>query len=161
MKETAVTGIRIGELLVEQGVLTQRQVQQILQLQHRSGRPFGDLAERLFAISPKAVEDAWVRQYTDLAGIAELDELEIDHRCLLLLSSRQAWQFHLLPLHYDRRGELQMATTADHLVRALNFSTRTIAHPVYMLVCEPDRLCAFLMRYYPVPGYIAQYAQML
>ena len=51
-------GIRIGQLLVEQGVLSDVQVQHILTVQKQSGRPFGDLAERLFGISPKCVEDA-------------------------------------------------------------------------------------------------------
>jgi len=51
-------GIQIGQLLIEQGVLTQTQVQHILKVQKMSHRPFGDLAERLYGISPKAVEDA-------------------------------------------------------------------------------------------------------
>ena len=50
-------GIQIGQLLVEQGVLTEEQVRHILQVQKMSHRPFGDLAERLFGINPKAVED--------------------------------------------------------------------------------------------------------
>ena len=40
-------GIQIGQLLVEQGVLTEAQVAHILTVQSASHRPFGDLAERL------------------------------------------------------------------------------------------------------------------
>ncbi|MDB5172225.1 MAG: hypothetical protein JWN51_998, partial [Phycisphaerales bacterium] len=36
-------GIQIGQLLVEQGVLTEAQVQHILKVQKISHRPFGDL----------------------------------------------------------------------------------------------------------------------
>ena len=59
-----MAGIRIGELLVEQGVLTQRQVEHILKIQKISNRPFGDLAERLYGIDAKAVEDCqtWLIQ---------------------------------------------------------------------------------------------------
>ena len=56
-------GIQIGQLLVEQGVLSAEQVEHILTVQRASHRPFGDLAERLFGIEPQAVEDAWVEQY--------------------------------------------------------------------------------------------------
>ena len=60
-------GIQIGQLLIEQGVLTAKQVEHILKVQKMSHRPFGDLAERLFGISPQAVEDAWVQQYLRIA----------------------------------------------------------------------------------------------
>jgi hypothetical protein len=61
-------GIQIGQLLIEQGVLTPTQVDHILKVQKISHRPFGDLAERLFGISPQAVEDAWVQQYMRMVG---------------------------------------------------------------------------------------------
>ena len=92
-----LAGIQIGELLVEQGVLTEAQVRHILQVQKVSNRPFGDLAERLFGIDPKAVEDAWVEQYLRMAVTVDLDDQEIDTDCLRLLNRRQAWQFRLLP----------------------------------------------------------------
>ena len=40
-------GIQIGQLLIEQGVLTETQVQHMLKVQKMSHRPFGDLAARL------------------------------------------------------------------------------------------------------------------
>jgi len=49
-------GIPIGQLLIEQGVLDERQVAHILRVQKESHRPFGDLAERLYGINPRAVE---------------------------------------------------------------------------------------------------------
>ncbi len=76
-------GIQIGQLLVEQGALTQAQVDHILKVQKVSQRPFGDLAERLYGINPKAVEDAWVQQYLRIHGVnVDLDEVEIDTECL-------------------------------------------------------------------------------
>ena len=150
------TGIQIGQLLVEQGVLSETQVQHILKVQKMSHRPFGDLAERLYGISPKAVEDAWVEQYLRVAGVVDLDEVQIDTECLRLLNRRQAWQFHLLPL--ARRPELEMATTADGLVRSVNFAARTVDEPVHILVAERQQLREFLMKHYPVPEFLAQYA---
>ena len=153
-------GIQIGQLLVEQGVLTQSQVDHILKVQKISHRPFGDLAERLYGINPKAVEDAWVDQYLRIAGIVDLDEVEIETECLRLLNRRQAWQFHLLPLNREDE-RLQMATSADNLVRSVNFATRKLDEPVHFLIAERAQLRAFLMKHYPVPEYIAQYASKM
>ena len=153
---TPAPGIQIGQLLIEQGVLTQTQVAHILKVQKMSHRPFGDLAERLYGIDPKAVEDAWVEQYLRVVGTVDLDDVEVDTECLRLLNRRQAWQFHLLPI--GRKVELEMATTPEHLVRSVNFSSRANDEPVHFLIAERQQLREFLMKHYPVPEYLAQYA---
>ena len=153
-----MAGIQIGELLVEQGVLSREQVQHILQVQRQSHRPFGDLAERLFGIDPKAVEDAWVEQYLRMAGTIDLEDQQVETECLRLLSRRQAWQFHVLPLRRDG-DSVSLATSADNLVRSVNFASRKIDEPVYFLIAERRQLREFLMKHYPVPQFIAQYAE--
>jgi hypothetical protein len=153
---TPTAGIQIGQLLIEQGALTPTQVQHILKVQKMSHRPFGDLAERLYGISPKAVEDAWVEQYLRVVGTVDLNEVQIDTECLRMLNRRQAWQFHLLPV--GRRPELEMATTAETLVRSVNFSARSIEEPVHFILAERQQLREFLMKHYPVPEFLAEYA---
>jgi hypothetical protein len=153
-------GIQIGQLLVEQGVLTEAQVNHILKVQKISHRPFGDLAERLYGINPKAVEDAWVDQYLRIAGVVDLEDIEVETECLRLLNRRQAWQFHLFPLNREDE-RLQMATSAENLVRSVNFATRKLDEPVHFLIAERAQLREFLMKHYPVPEYIAQYASRM
>ena len=153
-------GIQIGQLLIEQGVLTAKQVEHILRVQKISHRPFGDLAERLFAISPQAVEDAWVQQYIRIAGTVDLDGQKFDEQCLRLLNRRQAWQFHMLPLHRAEEN-VNVATSAESLVRAVNFSAKKLDEPVYFQIAERQQLREFLMKHYPVPEFIAQFSENL
>ena len=153
-------GIRIGQLLVEQGVLSDTQVQHILKIQKESGRPFGDLAERLFGISPRAIEDAWVEQYVRTTGVVDLNDVKVETDCLRLLNRRQAWQFHMLPSNHEH-GELNVATTPQNLVRAVNFATRSLDEPVYFLLAERHQLREFLMKHYPVPEFLAQFSETL
>lgn len=153
-------GIRIGQLLVEQGVLSDVQVQHILKVQKASGRPFGDLAERLYGISAKCIEDAWVEQYIRTAGTVDLENVDFDRECLRMLNRRQAWQFNILPTNRES-GELSIATTPENLVRALNFATRSIDEPVYMLLAERTQLKEFLMKHYPVPEFVAAFAEKM
>jgi hypothetical protein len=153
-----VKGIQIGQLLIEQGVLTATQVEHVLRVQKISHRPFGDLAERLFGISPQAVEDAWVQQYIRIAGTVDLDDQKFDEQCLRLLNRRQAWQFHMLPIGRSEEN-LSAATSAESLVRAVNFSAKKLDEPVYFQIAERTQLREFLMRHYPVPEHIAQFAE--
>jgi hypothetical protein len=151
-------GIQIGELLVEQGALTRDQVQHIIKIQRESHRPFGDLAERLYGVDPKAIEDAWVQQYIRLAGVVDLDELAVDVKCLRIINKRQAWQFHVLPTHRDEQN-LNIATDCDNLVRAVNFAARRLDEPVYFVIARRQQLREFLMRHYPVPEHMAEFAE--
>jgi len=159
-QEADLQGIQIGQLLIQQGVLTEAQVQHILKVQKISHRPFGDLAERLYGIDPKAVEDAWVQQYLRMVGVVDLDDMEIEVDCLRLLNRRQAWQFHLLPINRDSQ-QIQMATSAENLVRSVNFTARSVDEPVCLLIAENQQLREFLMKHYPVPECLAQFAQTL
>src|SRR4051794_13878541 len=158
--ENMPAGIQIGQLLMEQGVLTSRQVEHILRVQKQSHRPFGDLAERLYGISPQAIEDAWVQQYLRMVGTVELDEQKFDEQCLRLLNRRQAWQFHMLPMTRQREN-LNVATDAENLVRAVNFSAKKLDEPIYFQIAERKQLREFLMKHYPVPEHIAQYAETM
>lgn len=155
-----IKGIQIGQLLIEQGVLTAKQVEHILRVQRQSHRPFGDLAERLFGISPQAVEDAWVQQYMRMVGTVDLDNIRFDEQCLRLLNRRQAWQFHMLPMSRSE-DHLNIATDAESLVRAVNFSAKKLDEPVFFQLAERAQLREFLMKHYPVPEHIAQYAETL
>lgn len=159
-KEFIVPTIQIGQLLIEQGLLTEKQVAHILKVQKVSHRPFGDLAERLYGTSAQAVEDAWVQQYLHIAGTIDLDEQKMDEECLRLINRRQAWQFHVLPMNRENEN-LNVATTAEGLVRAVNFSTRTVDEPVYFQIAERKQLREFLMKHYPVPQFIAQFSESL
>ena len=153
-------GIKMGEILVDQGVLTPEQVSHILAEQRDTARPFGELAEALYGVSPRTIEDAWVTQYLDVVGITDLEQVRIDVDCLRVLNRRQAWQFHLLPLNRDG-GELTMATDEFSIARALSFATRAISEEVFLVVATRRQLREFLMRHFPVPRELAEFSERL
>ena len=43
----------------------------------------------------------------------------------------------------------------------MNFATRSIDEPVYFLIAERQQLREFLMKHYPVPNFLAEYAGSL
>ena len=141
--------IRIGQVLVHQGILTNHQVDAILEAQGESARPFGLLAEELFDINPRDIENAWVHQYAEIAEHADLTTLAPTPEALAHIERRQAWQFAVLPLRLDA-NELVIATTTNTLARALRFISRCLTVPAYLVIAETDALGRALEQHYPM-----------
>lgn len=143
--------LRLGEAMVRRGLLTDGQVQQILAEQARAHRPFGVLAEELFDLSPADIEAAWVDQYATLTENVDPRGERKDARAIALVDRRQAWQFRVLPLRFDGR-EVIVATTKEHLARALRFLSRCLTEPCYIVLTEAEMLGEALMEHYPLAG---------
>lgn len=143
--------LRLGQVLCEQGVLTERQVQCILQRQKETSQPFGLLCEQMFSVSPEAIERAWAMQYASLTRMIDPAREAMDVSTLELITRRQAWQFRVLPIRFDGR-ELMLATTRTQLRRALRFANNVLGLPVYLVLADPHALGEALCRHYPMPG---------
>lgn len=143
--------MRIGELLVRQGALTEHQVDQVLVEQAKCTLPFGVICERLFGVPPGIVESCWVEQYTALTGSLCPDFSECDPTVLNTVTRRQAWQFRVVPLRWED-GALVIASTSDHLQRALRFATQVMPVPVFFVLTNEAELGDALARHYPIPG---------
>ena len=143
--------LRLGDVLVEKGILTPEQRDQIVVTQQVRPRPFGELAEEMFGISPWAVEGAWAEQYGRIAPQVDPVNEQVDPEALDQIDRRQAWQFALLPLHFNG-PELVICTTTRHLVRALRFVGWRVQIPCFLVISQPDRLNEALEKHYPMDG---------
>lgn len=146
--------IRLGELLVRHGVLTPEQVRTVLDIQQRTGEPFGLICEHVLGVPGEAVEQAWAVQYEALTRTIDPATEPFDDGTKQIITRRQAWQFRILPVRFEGR-ELMMITTPRHLRRALRFATRVIGVPVYFVLASPEDLGAVLCRRYPLAGMTA------
>lgn len=142
---------RLGDLLVAHGVLTPEQRDEILRVQTQSGRPFGVLAESLFGVAPGAVERAWAAQFETIAEWIDPRAAFVDPSAVALVTRRQAWQFGVLPMHFEG-PDLAVCTTSTHLVRALRFCGWRVGKPCSIALAEPDALSEALQRHYPLAG---------
>lgn len=143
--------IRLGDLLVKRGVISPAQRDAVLDYQRLTGRPFGELAEKLYGVREAVVEQAWAEQYASIARQLDPRTEAIDPEVLPLIDRRQAWQFRMLPMRYDAR-ELMVCTTAQHLVRALKFAGWKIRAQCYFVLAEPLALGEALTRHFPMAG---------
>ncbi len=145
----AATVSRLGEILVNRGILTPDQVEMILDEQAETCRPLGLLAEERFGVPREAVEEAWVAQYEMLALQVDPAKEEVDPKVLDLVTRRQAWQFQVLPLRWDG-FEVMTATTPTHLARAVRFATACVGAPCYFVLADPHQLHEAIDRHYPM-----------
>ena len=142
---------RLGAILIERGVLTASQVKGALDYQENTGEPLGLICERLYEVTPEEIEAAWAAQYATLARTIDPSVEVFEARALELVTRRQAWQFRILPLRFEPR-ELMVATTQDHLPKALRFATGVLGMPVFFVLAESEALGQALCRHYPLPG---------
>ena len=147
----SLQNIRIGQILIEQGVLTEQQVFEIVDAQKHRGVPFGVLAERMFDVTVEAVEEAWIEQYCRLTGELNLEDRQVDEAALALINRRQAWQFEILPLRFESNGELLMAASRHRLARAVTFTANRLKPDVYFRIADRQQLQSFLRKHYPMP----------
>lgn len=142
---------RIGDILKRNNRLTSQQVSQILAVQEKDDRPFGELAESMFGLATQAIEEAWVEQYRTYGTRVDLQVEQIDPSVLGVLSRRQAWQLQLLPLRRED-GHLLIATSEQRLVRSVNYVWRRLGEPVLLLIASASQLEACLHEHYAWPA---------
>lgn len=139
----------MGQILIERGVLSETQRDQVLRAQRGTNRPFGELAEKMFGVSQKEIEAVWAEQYGEIAEWVDPAALEIPEHVLCVLSGRQAAQFSMIPIRYAGRS-LVLCTTREQLPRALRFASATFGAECTLALCEPDQLKDALRQHYDV-----------
>ncbi|MEM1013823.1 MAG: hypothetical protein AAGI46_16580 [Planctomycetota bacterium] len=157
--------LRLGELLVEQGAITTQQLRHALDVQAATHRPLGDLLERLYGLDAIHVNTAWAQQYVAVNGEQDLTGADVDQACIELLKPRQAWQFRVVPMRFDKLPcdsieppHLTIATTRRGLRKAMNFAARTFRVPPAVVVATSGSMRVLLERHYPVAPHIADWA---
>ena len=143
--------VRLGHLLVRNGILDGSQVKRALGEQARTGVPFGVACEQLFSVDPRDIEQAWAEQYAGITQTINPLQESIEPAAQAIVQRRQAWQFGVLPIRWDE-GELMVATTPDLLVRAHRFMTRHFDQPVFFVMTSSAHLESAIQRAYPLPG---------
>lgn len=141
--------VRLGELLIQLGVLTADQRDEILDRQRQRARPFGVLAEELFGVDPRVVERAWSVQFSAKAERIDPRGTRIPGDILELIERRQAWQFGLLPVGWDGE-DLVIATSEAHLPRAMRFAGWRIPVSCAFKLCDDVALHEALSEHYPM-----------
>jgi len=130
MTTTATGGDRLGEILIQEGLLTEDQCKQVLSEQKSSGHRLGYLLVSQGIIEENAITKVLARQYRMPA--VDLSRFEVDPHISKLIPSDMALKHTVLPL--KREGRTLTVAMADPtnlgLIEDLKFITRYDLFPV-------------------------------
>ena len=130
MTTTATGGDRLGDILIQEGLLTEDQCKQALKEQKSSGHRLGYVLVSMGLIDENAITKVLARQYRMPA--VDLSRFEVDERIVKLIPADLAIKHNVLPL--KREGRTLTVAMADPtnlgLIEDLKFITRYDLFPV-------------------------------
>lgn len=141
----------IGHILIDQGVLTQPQVDRALQVQAEREAPLGRIAEQLFDVQRSVVIEALAEQIVMRSPDASLATEQFDPQCLRMISAKEAWDSLILPIRWER-GELLCATTVETLPGAIELLQQKLDCPFHFSIAEIRPLEEFIASLYSYEG---------
>ncbi len=130
MVTSAVGGLRIGDLLVREGLVSQEQLEQALIEQRSSGARLGYVLVKLGFVLEIEITKMLARQYHVPA--VDLSRFEVDEKIIKLVPAEVALKHTVLPLKRDGRSlTVAMAEPGNmQIVDDLKFITRCDIVPV-------------------------------
>ncbi len=130
MTTTATGGDRLGEILIQEGLLTEEQCRQVLSEQSSSGHRLGYLLVKQGLVEENAITKVLARQYRMPA--VDLSQFKVDPHISKLIPADMALKHTVLPL--KREGRTLTVAMADPtnlgLIEDLKFITRYDLFPV-------------------------------
>ena len=103
-------GAQLGTLLLQQGLITQADLDVALAANEKNGKPLSRILIELGRIS----EADLVRTLAEQVGLGfvDLDQMSVDTSVTLLVPESLVRRYQAIPIHYDEQGRL-VVTMAD------------------------------------------------
>ena len=105
--ESAAQSLRLGDILVKRGPISEKQLNNSLDYQHETGARLGEALIHLGYVTPERLEGALLWQHS--YGLTALAELVPNPSTVGLLTEKFCRARHVLPLDFDRHGTLILA----------------------------------------------------
>jgi type IV pilus assembly protein PilB len=105
--ESAAQSLRLGDILVKRGLISEKQLNNSLDYQHETGARLGEALIHLGYVTPERLEGALLWQHS--YGLTALAELVPNPSTVGLLTEKFCRARHVLPLDFDRHGTLILA----------------------------------------------------
>ncbi len=138
--------IRLGDLLIQQGLLTEEQLKIALDEQKRTGRKLGRVFVESGYVTESGISQALARQlripYIDLGNFAPKPDL------IKLLPEAPARRFRALVLGETGDGRLQIGMSDPTDLQAYDEITRQVRREIDLAVVTESQLLAMIDRIY-------------
>ncbi|MDR7523286.1 MAG: type II secretion system ATPase GspE [Armatimonadota bacterium] len=150
--------VRLGQILLEAGIITQAQLKDALTEQQKTGERIGVVIQRLGLGSQEGVARALAQQLG--LEFVRLGEVTLDEATLLRVPKELARRFQVIPLRVDERQMLLgMVDPLDIL--AVDDLRRLTGLEVAVAVMTPDDFQRALSQYPTVEGSVSELIQQI
>ncbi|HKL78294.1 MAG TPA: ATPase, T2SS/T4P/T4SS family [Gammaproteobacteria bacterium] len=138
--------IRLGDLLVQEGIISQQQLEDALKAQKESGKKLGQIFIDQGLITEKRLLE-FVADQLDIDYI-DLSQYQIDPEAAQALSEAQARRFRAIPLKKKSDGQYQIGMADPTNVMAVDRLERILGTEVEPAVVAEEALLRALERLY-------------
>lgn len=144
--------LRMGEILVQMGVLTPADVERILAHQHRSGQRFGQIAVAWGLARPRHIWEAWARQLAEGLRPVDLCQVGVDPLATQRFGEELTRAVGFVVV---RRWANQMIVAIEHPSRADEIRRLPVftRYRVYLCQCMPGQVDMVLAEVFRRPAY--------
>ncbi len=145
----ASAGLKIGEILVAEGKISEEQLQRALDLQKDDSRNLGEILLFLDLVSPADLAQALARRLRrDYVALSELGEDDVDPEAVGLLDEETCRKYKVLPLRFEDE-RLVMAMSDPNDLFALEDLRMITGRSLIPVVVTKDDLFRALDHLYP------------
>jgi len=137
--------IRLGDLLIQQGLLTDEQLKFALDEQKRSGRKLGRIVVESAFVTEEAIAKALARQLQ--ATYVDLKQFNPRQELISLLPEAQARRFRAVVLD-DANGRLRVGFADPTDLQAFDEIVRLVRRDIELAVVAESQLLALIDRVY-------------
>ena len=137
--------IRLGDLLIEQGLLTSEQLKQVLEEQKRSGRRLGRIIVDCAFVTEEAISRALARQLR--AVYVDLKNFQPQPQLIKQLSEAQARRFRVIVLD-ESDGRLRVGFADPTDMQVYDEVVRILRREIDLAVVTESQLLSLIDRVY-------------
>ncbi|MDI6699917.1 MAG: type IV-A pilus assembly ATPase PilB [bacterium] len=143
---------RLGDLLIDEGLITKDQLNQALSQQKENGGRLGSILVQMGFVTDDQISKALGKQYN--VGVFEFKE-DIDPLILKIVSPQIAQKFQVIPVKREGKNlYLAMANPVDvYTIEDIKFAT---GYNVVPLVASENMISKAIEKYYGVAGSMAE-----
>jgi len=136
---------KLGQLLLDSGIITDKQLEEALTLQGKDGGRLGYHLVNINAISEPDLNLYLARQQSIEA--IDLDKTEVDPDVLALIPSEIAWRYEVIPLERDGRT-LIVAMTDPHNLFAIDDLRFSLGMEIEPHICASSMVKRAISKFY-------------
>jgi len=137
--------MRIGELLVKSGIITEEQLNEALKIQKESKKKIGEILVELGYLSPRDL--IWLLSEQASIPFIELKPEVLDAQLIRSFPEKLLYEYCIIPL-YEIEGKLYVATGNPNDTEGIEKTKEFTKKQIVVSAAEPEKIIQLLDKFF-------------